>query len=158
MRKVVCGVLMAANTSFGLNICNEYQAIHSKEIVPRIRSGVPFKLLSMGSTTRENFKRIVLISFDLWTEVVSVTELGRPAQTCQLSECMNRICSLLSIPELEGEKEMRFSLILNPVIGAEVAKVTSKSKTGSGILKVDWDEMIRGYQVEKILIEKDIAK
>jgi hypothetical protein len=158
MLKVACGVLLTATTSWGGNLCDEYQAIHSKDIVPRIRSGIPFKLLSVGSTPQGNFKRIIMVSFDLWTEAVSITELGRPAQSCQLSESMGKICSLLSIPELDGAKQGRFSIVLNPVMSAEVAKITSKSTSGKGLIKVDWDELVRSYQVEKILLEKDIAR
>jgi DNA-binding protein YbaB len=43
-------------------------------------------------------------------------------------------------------------------MSAEVAKITSKSTSGKGLIKVDWDGLVRSYQVEKILLEKDIAR
>lgn len=154
-RLILVLALWAAGTAQAIDVCSVYAGVHEREIANRIRSGIPFKLLSIASDGQNTYKRIVHIEFDLWTELLTIEILGRSREASNLKEASNKICRSLSFSEAASGRKYRYQLFLNPLLGEGLKRLKASRQTDSGLVQVNWDRLARDLETEKVLINKE---
>ncbi len=156
MRCLIFLLMAVATTAGAIDLCPQYATIHGKEIEPRIRSGIPFKILSVAVDRRSTYRRIVRVDYDLWTEKVGVEVLGGNKATCTLAESSKTICGALSMDgEGHGER-MKLQILLNPDLSDGLAKLKSNGTGHSGFLEINWRQLSKDLNSEKLLLESEI--
>jgi hypothetical protein len=155
MRRLLFLGLLGATSAPALDICPQYQAIHERDVVPRIRSGVPFKLLSIAVNPTGSFKRIVRIEYDLWNETVTIDALGHQSEVSPIASAGKKICAALSFPDAPSGEKFEYRLLLNPVLGEGLKRLQENGQSGSGLLRINWGRLVRDLETEKVLIEKE---
>ncbi len=156
MRCLLPVLFLTATTAHALDVCPIYGSVHEKEIIPRIRSGIPFKLLSIAADSNEAYRRIVRIEFDLWNETVAIEVIGKSRETSTLKEAPGKICQALSLPELSKNQKYKYRLMLNPVLGEGLQKLKEKTDGRSGLLEIKWERLAKDLETEKTLIESEL--
>jgi len=149
-------ILCNATLAHALDVCPSYHRIHEREIVPRIKSGIPFKLLSIAADDRNSFRRIVRIEYDLWNETLSIEVLGRQKSVSTLKEASAKICEALSLKEIPDKQTYQYRLMLNPVLGEGLQRLKEKSDGRSGLLEINWHRLAKDLETEKTLIESEL--
>lgn len=138
-----------------LDLCPVYQKIHDKDVLPRIKSGIPLRLLSIAASD-QSFKVVVRIEYDLWNELITVERQGAKKERCKLPESAGVICRLISFPEAPGGRAYEYRLLLNPVIGDRL-KTLQAGQNGSGkLIEVNWARLIQDLETEKVLISEQV--
>lgn len=156
MRRLLPVLFLTATTAHALDVCPIYGSVHEKEIIPRIRSGIPFKLLSIAADANEAYRRIVRIEFDLWNETVAIEVIGKSRETSTLKDAPSKICHALSLPELLKGHRYKYRLMLNPVLGEGLQQLKEKTDGRSGLLEIKWDRLAKDLETEKTLIESEL--
>lgn len=149
--------LWVAGTAKALDVCSAYSGIHDREITNKVRSGVPFKLLSIASDGQNTYRRIIHIEFDLWSELLTVETIGQSRESSNLKEAANKICRALSFAEAPLGRQYRYQLLLNPLLGDGLKRFKSSGQTGSGLLQVNWDRLAKDLETEKVLIDRELG-
>jgi hypothetical protein len=153
MRRLLCFLpLLVSGSAHALDACPLYKSIHEKEIVPKIKSGIPFKLMSIATNDDELHKNIVHLKFDLWSEKITIETIGGARETSPLKDAESAICRALSLPRARQADGYHYRLLLNPVLGESFKKTKGIS---TGFLKVDWNRLARDLETEKVLIDED---
>lgn len=155
MRRLLVLTLLAASPAAALDVCKLYTPIHEKDVLPRIKSGIPFKLLSLAADEQHTYKKVVRIEYDLWSENVTIEIIGSGKKTTPLTASLDPLCEALSLPELHG-KNIRYRLMLNPALGEGLQKLKAKGGEKSGLLEIDWNRLAKDLDTEKTLIESEI--
>lgn len=148
-------MLLSARAA-ALDLCPIYGPVHASETLPRLKSGIPFKLLSVaagdGSVV---YRRIVRLTYDLWDEKVTVEALGQGTEDVPLGSVAPRICRALSFPEAAPGR-YRVRIFLNPVLGKGVEKLRT-GEIGTGLLQVNWDRVLKEMETEKMLLDQELS-
>lgn len=156
MRRLLLVVLaLLASPATAVNVCPNYGPIHDKEVLPRIKSGIPFKLLSIAASEQQSSKRIVRIEYDLWNETLQIEVLGQKKTSSTLKNSLQSICEALSLPDVGGSK-IQYRLLLNPALGEGLQNLKSKIEDRSGLLEINWERLTKDLDTEKTLIESEI--
>ncbi len=142
--------------AYALDVCPAYAPIHEKEILPRIKSGIPFKLLSLAADRKTPHRRIVRLEYDLWDETLLIEIIGRSKSKSTLKDAQGEICKALSIPEGEKGQVYTYRLMLNPVLGEGLTKLKEKGEESQGLLEINWDRLAKDLETEKTLIESEL--
>jgi len=150
-------MIAAASEAAALDVCPAYAKIHKGVIVERIRSGIPFKLLSIAASEHGSYRRVVRLEYDLWEEELTVESLGRTTTNCKMTGSMLEICKALSFPEAPAGQRYQYRLFLNPVLGEGLARFGKGTSTSSGFLKVNWRRLAKDLDTEETLIDTEFA-
>ena len=153
---IASSLLLFALPALALDVCPSYRAIHDRQITTRIRSGVPFRLLSVAQGNKI-YKRIVRIEFDLWTEMVTVELADGKDVVTPLKDAFTAICQNISFPELATGENISYHLLLNPILGNGLKRLHDESKA-EGYLRVNWENLERELQSEQTLISIESIK
>lgn len=158
MRCLLLIFLGIATTAKALDVCSAYSRIHEREIIPRIKSGIPFQLLSVAADGHESFRRIVRIDYDLWNETLGVEVIGRQRETCVVKDAIVMICRALSFPEASAGHKYQYRLLLNPVLGEGLRRLREHGDSRSGLLEINWDRLAKDLDTEKTLVESELSQ
>jgi hypothetical protein len=150
------GLTLTAASASALDICPIYRAVHDREIIARIRGGVPFKLLSVAEAEKI-YKRIVRVEFDLWTEIVTVELAGGKSESAAIKDAFALICRNISFPEIPIGQKSAYHLLLNPILGDGLKRLHRDDKS-ERFLKVNWEMLENELQSEKTLINAENLK
>jgi hypothetical protein len=161
MHRLLLGLglwLSAALPAAALDACPAYLKIHQRDIDPRIRSGIPFKLLSVAVNEQGIFRRIVRLEYDLWDETVTIETLGHGTEVAKLAGVGARVCKALSFPEAPAGKRYEYKLFLNPVLGEGLARLAGAAQEShSGLLQIDWVRLTKDMETEKVLLQTELG-
>lgn len=144
--------------AMALDICPQYGPIHDKEILPRIKSGIPFKLLSIAADDNNSFRRIVRIEFDLWNETLNIEVLGKGKTKSSMKDAAKDICNALALTEAGDHRKYQYRLMLNPVMGEGLQRLKEKGEGRSGLLEINWERLAKDLETEKNLIDSEITQ
>lgn len=158
MRRFITLLCLLSGTAMALDVCPQYSSIHEKEIMPRIRSGIPFKLLSIAADDNNSFRRIVRIEFDLWNETLNIEVLGRGKTKSSMKDAAKDICQALSLTEASVKHKYQYRLMLNPVMGEGLQRLKDKGEGRSGLLEINWERLAKDLETEKTLIDSEITQ
>lgn len=152
-------LLILSSRAFGVDLCPSYATLHEREIIPRIRSGIPFKLLGVAIGNDGTVQRRALrVEYDLWKEKVTVEVIGQGRETVGLSKSQDHICRALSFPGSKTLVKHQYRLFLNPVLENGLERLRSTKGTDSaGFLKIDWGRLVKDIETEKILLEREFT-
>lgn len=150
-------ILLSGSPASALDVCALYTPIHDKDILPRIRSGIPFKLLSLAADESNTTKKVVRVEFDLWSENLTLEVIGGEKRSTTLALAPQALCESISLPDIQG-KSIRYRLMLNPALGESLQKLKPKSEGKSGFLEIDWERLAKDLDSEKTLIESEISE
>ena len=156
MRYLIFLLLAVTSTAGALDLCPQYLNIHSKEIEPRIRSGIPFKILSLAADSQGTYRRIVRVDFDLWSEKVGVERLGATKESCSLGDSPHAICKALSMATARNRERIKFQILLNPDLSDGLEKLKTKGIGHSGFLEINWKRLSKDLNSEMLLLESEI--
>jgi hypothetical protein len=140
---------------WALDVCPVYKKIHDHDVVPRIKSGIPLRLLSIA-TGDQNYKSIIRVEFDLWSEMVSVAQVGKKKETCKLKDSAAVICRNLSFPEAPIGKSYDYRLLLNPLVGGRLRQLQNDKDGAGKLIQVNWERLIRDLETEKVLLSEKV--
>jgi hypothetical protein len=155
MRLAILLIALVSTGAAGMDLCPQYASIHAKEVAPRIKSGIPFKLLSVATDGEHTSRKIVRIEFDLWNEKVEVETFGDKKQKVDLRGAEALICQQLSIGDIRGQGA-RFQILLNPDLSVGLSKLRIRGVGKSGLLGVNWKSLAQELNSEKILLEGNV--
>jgi hypothetical protein len=154
MRYLIFLLLAVTSGAAALDLCPQYVKIHAKDVEPRIKSGIPFKLLSLASDGGQTYRKIVRIEYDLWSEKVGVETLGGEKQVVSIDAAQGVICQQLSFTNVKS-RDVRFQILLNPDLSDGLSKLKSQGSGKSGFLGINWKRLAQDLNSEKLLLEGD---
>jgi hypothetical protein len=154
MRYLIFLLLAVTSGAAALDLCPQYIKIHAKDVDPRIKSGIPFKLLSVASDGEHTYRKIVRIEYDLWSEKVGVETLGGEKQVVTINASEGVICQQLSFANVKS-RELRYQILLNPDLSDGLSKLKSRGAGKSGFLGINWKRLAQDLNSEKLLLEGD---
>jgi len=159
------------------SVCNWIKPVYQTSILKKIKSGVPFELMSLFTSQKQiQCRKILHISFDLWDEVITVKEQEKIVSTFKLKKGLRALCPLLtckniSIPSNNKNKhksnskgkskKMIFRLLLNPMWQGRLKRlqgiVPMETKNRrAGIIHINWSNIGSQLPTKQLLIEKVI--
>ncbi len=148
--------LLSYSAAHALDVCGLYKNVHQRDIVRRIKSGIPFKLLSIAGDGEASYKTIAHIKYDLWSEVVTIDDLKNKVKTVSFPESEKAICQFISFPNALAGKNYHYQLHLNPIVGDMISTNNKRQTQGIDFLKVNWRRIAKDLETEKVLLEIDI--
>jgi hypothetical protein len=154
MRYLIFLLLAVTTGAAALDLCPQYVKIHAKDVEPRIKSGIPFKLLSVASDGGQTYRKIVRIEYDLWGEKVGVETLGGEKQVVSIDAAEGVICQQLSFTNIKS-RAVRYQILLNPDLSDGLSKLKSQGSGKSGFLGINWKRLAQDLNSEKLLLEGD---
>lgn len=158
MRTILIGVLLCSTPKiYALNLCPLYHKIYISDVEPKIRTGIPFKLLSIAAGTDLTWKRIVSVRFDLWNDQVVMEIPGGEVHKVAISSAEKELCRMLSLPEVPPGKSVFYRLLLNPTLDGDLSSMTHKGRSSFGFLNINWQRVVAGLQTERILMESELT-
>lgn len=154
---ILAMTVVTATSARALDVCSRYHNIHHKDVIPKILSGVPFKLLSVAADSQGTYRKIVRVDYDLWTEKVGVEVIGGTRQGSDLKGSEAVICQAISMPEVKGMSLLKYQLLLNPDLSDGLEKLHAKGVSRSGFLEINWKRLAKDLDSEKLLIESEVT-
>ena len=140
-----------------LDLCPVYGPPHGAEVLPKLRSGIPFRLLSIAVADDGTLLRhVIRLEYDLWNETVTIDTLGKGILHAPVAQAAASICRALSFPDAPAGKRFDVRLLLNPLLGDRLQRLRS-GEVGNGLLQVNWDRLVRDLESEKVLMTAELS-
>jgi hypothetical protein len=156
MKLLISLLLAVTSAAAAIDLCPDYRKIHERDVVPHIKSGVPFKLLSVGVDERHTYRRIVRIDYDLWKEIVGVEVIGGERSLVELPSAAGYICKALSFDGERRSGVVKYQIMLNPDLSDGLVRLKSRGSGRSGFLGINWRRLSQDLNSEKLLMEGEI--
>ena len=157
MRLLIFLLLAVTSAAAALDLCPDYRRIHDKEVDPQIKSGIPFKLLSVAVDEDHTYRKIVRVEYDLWKELVGVEVVGGEKTSIKLNSASDAICKALSIDGLQPHGAVKFQIMLNPDLSDGLSRLKSRGSGKSGFLGINWRRLSQDLNSEKLLMEGELT-
>ena len=140
-----------------LDLCPVYGPTHDAAVLPKLRSGIPFRLLSIAVAADGTLLRhVIRLEYDLWTETVTIDTLGKGTLHAPVAQSAAPICQALSFPDAPPGKAYDVRVLLNPLLGDRLQRLRS-GELGNGLLQVNWDRLVRELESEKVLMTAELS-
>lgn len=138
-------------------VCELMGKAYQEGIAPKIESGVPFELASqLLNEEKVVVRRIFHVKFDLWNEIVTVSEREKVIARFPLQKAKGELCTLLGDLGPLPSGRLHYQLLLNPMWDGRIARLKSRAANESGLLKVDWGRLANQLPSESVLLETEV--
>lgn len=143
--------------------CGEIENVYQNSLKKKIESGIPFELAAILSADDKAYAKIKIhIAYDLWDEVVNVTENGSERAQIKLGEMFSFLCSKIGLTTLSQAlkkgKEYDYIILLNPFWGKRIQKLKGLVKPQDGsIISFDWEEVSARMKKDQILTKRKVV-
>lgn len=146
-----------------IKICDLNPGIYSKEILPKIESGIPFELMVILLMNDQMIERkMIHISNNLWDEIITIKSDQKTFRQFPLSQGFNQICNFLSMDtpaKLVPHSRVKVRLLLNPMWPERLARLhlsTRADLENKKLIGIDWKKIAEEMPSEKVLLEKEL--
>ncbi len=144
------------------SVCKWIKPVYQHSILKKIKSGVPFELMSLFTYQKQiQCRKILHITFDLWDEIITVKEQEKIISKFKLKKGLGALCPLLICKNLSvpSNNKMKFRLLLNPMWQGRLKRlqgiVPMETKNRrAGIIHINWSNIGSGLPNKQLLIEK----
>ncbi|MBI1860427.1 MAG: hypothetical protein HYR96_05875 [Deltaproteobacteria bacterium] len=137
--------------------CAVLKSAFTEQIVPRIKTGVPFELMYLGSEGDALLcRQTIHLTYDLWDEKVSLNRGATQLGKFPLPQTLTALCGhLMCEPSETPRGRYRARVLLNPLWEGRLARFQDSS--GSGLVTINWRKLASTLPSEKLLLDVEVV-
>lgn len=152
-----------------VGICKKYALQYNEIILPKIKSGVGFELMTIIKR-KENVigngeicKNKIHISFDLWDEIIKIKQNDKLIAKLELKNSKSEICKYLECTKTKilANTKYKVEVLLNPLFAKQIEDLKQTmpdNPLDKKILNIKFKTLIEEIPAEQRVLEFEVMK